>query len=181
MRAFIGIDLPPNIKEKIRSIQELLHQDIDCKWINPDNSHITLKFLGDINEDRAEKIKIIIEETAKKHAAFNGSLSSLGFFPDDKKPRVFFIAVGRSENLKLISQCLEEKLEKIGFKKEDNFKPHITLARLKTAQKLKNLKKKTADLVLGQELPIKELVLYKSALTQNGPVYEKIFTSSLTD
>jgi len=181
MRIFIAIDLPQEIKNKIDQIQSDFKKcDLAFKWVKPENIHLTLKFLGEIKQDRLDEIKKTIIEVSQNFKAFQANLSEFGFFPNERRPRVFFIATSEQDLLKSIAQKLEEGLEKIGFEAEGRFKSHITLARIKSPQNIDCLKQKIKEIKLVQNLPIKEIILFKSTLTGTGPIYEKIFKSSLT-
>ncbi len=181
MRAFIAIDLPKDLKEEIKSIQDVLKEtDVNFRWVNPANIHLTLKFLGNIEKDQVEKIKTILTSVSKNFSSFKSEFTEFGFFPNEKKPRVFFIATSQEDTLKSVATNLQEELEKIGFEKEGKFKSHITLARIKTLKNIEKLIQNLSAIKFEESFDIKELVLYKSTLTKNGPIYEKIFSSSLT-
>ena len=176
MRAFITIDLIPSIREKISYIQQILKGcDLNVRWVNPDNVHLTLKFLGEINEESLEQIKKIMTDVAEGSKEIKTSLESFGFFPNERKPRVFFVSTTSQETLKSIADELEDKLQDLGFKKESKFKSHITLARIKSIQNIDCLKEKIKDIDLGENLPVNEIILYESTLTPEGPIYDVIF------
>jgi 2'-5' RNA ligase len=178
MRLFIAIDFPKNIKEKLAAKVTILKKcDLAAKWVNIDNLHLTLKFLGDVKEDNLDKIKNIITKAAKQFKPLEVNLVNFGFFPNEKRPRVFFMATDHEEILKSISRILEEDLEKLGFRKEDRFKSHITLARLKGPKNIDCLKRAIKNISLDERFLINEIALFKSTLTRTGPVYEKIFTA----
>jgi 2'-5' RNA ligase len=181
MRAFVAIDLPSFLKEKIKEATEKLKKcDLNAKWVESKNLHITLKFLGEVKEDVLEKVKESIETVAKKFASFEVSLNEFGFFPTPNNPRVFFISTDKEEKLKEIAQDLERKLSLLGFKKENRFKSHITLARFKSKKNIDSLKRELKKVNLKESFLIKEITLFKSTLTSLGPIYEEIFKSNFT-
>jgi 2'-5' RNA ligase len=181
MRAFIAIDLPDHIKKKISAaIQTLKTIGLDAKWVKPGDLHLTLKFLGNIEKNNLESIRENIDEVASNLKTFPAYLDNFDFFPNERKPRVFFVKVAARGLLESIAKSLEERLEKIGFKKEGRFKPHVTLARIKSIKDIDNLKSKISSIALKESFYIKEIVLIKSTLTSCGPIYENIFKSSLT-
>lgn len=182
MRAFIAIDLPISIKNKISRIQSHLKtSDISAKWVKPENIHLTLKFLGNIKEPQIGQVKDTIRETASLLKPFEVSFNNFGVFPNPKKPKVFFISLTEENALKKIADILENKLEKFGFKKENRFKAHITLARIKNATNIINLVKEITNISFIKSFAIQEIILFRSTLTQLGPTYEKVFRSNLTD
>jgi len=181
MRTFIAIDLPSSLKEKIKKVLEKFKKcNLNAKWVESNNLHLTLKFLGEIKEDNLERIKKIIDTVAKKISSFEVSLKEFSFFPHPNNPRVFFISTDKEEKLREIAQDLEEQLLPLGFKKENRFKAHITLARFKSKKNIDCLKKELKNVSLKEDFLIKEIVLFKSILTSFGPIYEEIFKSNLT-
>jgi 2'-5' RNA ligase len=181
MRTFIAIDLTDPVREKILHVQDCLQKcDLDVKWVRPQNAHITLKFLGWIKDpDKIEKIKKAIEEVTIKFRCLDVNLKEFGFFPNEKRPRVFFISTDKEDALKAISCELEEKLEKLGFEKEGRFRSHITIARFKSLKNIDCLSRELKNIDLRGSLQIKDITLFKSTLKNTGPVYEIIFKSIL--
>tara|TARA_B100000315_G_scaffold69079_1_gene62943 strand:- start:3557 stop:4105 length:549 start_codon:yes stop_codon:yes gene_type:complete len=181
MRAFIAIPLSKDIKNQIAKIQDDLKEaDFDLRWVKPENTHLTLKFLGEIEETEIGRIKEAIKKTADNFPKLQSELKEFGFFPNERKPKVFFIATSRQDYLKSIAEALEKNLSNLGFKKEDKFKSHITLARIKTPKNIDFLVENLKKVSLDMPLAIDELVLFKSTLTSSSPIYEIIFRSSLT-
>jgi len=179
MRAFLAIKLPEHIIEEISKIQEVLKKCApNFKWVRPQNTHLTLKFLGNIDEIKLEKTKDIITQTAKDFKSFSADLENFGFFPNEKRPRVFFISTTSEHTLKSIADKLEEKLELIGFEKEGRFKSHITLARIKEQKNINCLKEKLEDIKLKGNFPVEGITLYESTLTPKGAVYDVIFKAN---
>jgi len=181
MRLFIGIDLPSPIKEKIgRIINSLKECDLDARWVNSKNVHLTLKFLGQVEEEKISLISKSIEGIANEFNILKTEFRYFGFFPNNKKPKVLFIGTDQDNTLKNIFQKLENKLEGLGFKKEDRFKSHITLARLKSLKNITCLKDKIEKLALPDSFIIDKIILFKSTLSNLGPIYEKVFSANFT-
>ncbi|UCD16096.1 MAG: RNA 2',3'-cyclic phosphodiesterase [Candidatus Omnitrophota bacterium] len=181
MRAFIAIDLPQDIKEALKAKEAVLKKcDLAVKWVEAKNIHLTLKFLGDIKEDAVTPIKETIKKVASEFSPVRVSLLNFGFFPNEKRPRVFFVATDKEDVLKPIASKLEERLEEFGFKKEGRFKSHITLGRFKDYRNMDCLKKQIKNTSLGEEFLIEGISFFKSTLTNSGPVYEKIAKIPLT-
>ena len=180
MRTFIAVDLPKELKEKISSIIEKLAKcDLQAKWVKPENIHMTLKFLGNVDEKQIDVVKSIISEVTLTFKKIVVECSEFGFFPNEKHPRVFFIKTDKEDQLRKIYQELEEKLSHIGFEKEERFKSHLTLCRFKGKRNIDCLIREIKGIKFSQKLNIEEIALFKSTLTRSGPIYEKIFTASL--
>ncbi len=181
MRAFIAVDLPSDIKTKIAKVTDQLKEnDLAFNWVKSKNLHLTLKFLGDINKEKFEKIKEKIETVAKKFEPFSIELKKFGFFPNERKPRVFFIQTSGEEVLGKIAASIEEELENFGFEKEKKFKSHITLGRPKKNKNIKLLLKIAPGIKIKDKVLVDRISIFKSTLTNQGPIYEEIFSSNLT-
>ena len=111
---------------------------------------------------------------------FEQLLENLGFFPNEKFPRVFFVATDKEEELKNIYSSIEDALQNIGFEKEERFNSHITLARFRSLKNIEILKKQLETLTITGKFSANEITLFKSILKPQGPVYEKIFSAPLS-
>ncbi|MCX5697614.1 MAG: RNA 2',3'-cyclic phosphodiesterase [Candidatus Omnitrophica bacterium] len=180
MRTFIAIELPPDIKESLGKLQAGLKQTgADVKWVNPDNIHLTLKFLGEVDDKKIIEIENILGEVAKSSKSFYINPCSIGVFPKIEFPKVIWIGIDKGDSeTKVIAGKLEQSLAQIGIPKEDRpFSSHITIGRTKSflkrdklIQELKNLEGKIAGKF--REFPVTKLTLFKSTLTPKGPIYE---------
>ncbi len=180
MRLFIAIDIPEDLKEKLsRVVTRLKKCGLDAKWVNASNIHMTLKFLGETQEEDLDKIKSIVGDTSGLFTKLELSTGGFGFFPNEKSPRVFFISTDKEEILKNISLQLEDKLEGLGFPKEGRFKSHLTIARFRTKKNIDCIKNGIKDMTVEAKFAVSEIILFKSTLTPAGPVYEKIFCAPL--
>jgi 2'-5' RNA ligase len=186
MRTFIAIELPQEIKDSLRRLQEKLKASkTDVKWVEPNNIHLTLKFLGEVDDKKLDKVIKIIEETARDKNEFQMRISSLGAFPKIDFPRVIWVGVetGNKET-KAIAEELEEKTAKIGIPKEDRpFSSHITIGRTRSSlnrEKLVQDLKNKAELG-GEKLEfyVTKITLFKSTLTPHGPIYEVLKETNL--
>jgi len=179
MRAFIAIELPKDIKETLAGLQNQFKiPGFNAKWVEPKNIHLTLKFLGDINEETLKKTTEIIEDIAGNQTSFKIQLFSLGVFPGIDFPRIIWVGISKGDQeVKTIAKELEDKIKNIGIPKEDRaFSSHITIARVKSlinknklALVLSNLNEKV---FLGEEFEISKITLFKSTLGPLGPTYE---------
>jgi len=187
MRTFIAIELPKEIRDSLANLQDKLKSTgADVKWVEPDNIHLTLKFLGEIDDQKLDKITSILENIAKDKNSFHIFISSIGAFPRISSPRVIWVGIDMGEKeTKGIVKALEEKIEKIGIPKEDRpFSSHITIGRTRSAlnlQKLaEGLKTLENDLKIKvAEFDVTKITLFKSTLTPKGPIYEVLKETNL--
>jgi 2'-5' RNA ligase len=187
MRTFIAIPLPSEIITFLAELQDQLKiSGADVKWVEPENIHLTLKFLGERDDKKIKQIIDILEETVKDKKQFLARISSLGAFPKITSPRVIWAGIDLGdEETKLISGELQEKIAGIGIPKEErDFSSHITIARTKSSKNLEKLVKELnacAD-KFGREKPeflVSQIILYKSTLTPKGPIYQVLKEANL--
>lgn len=180
IRAFIAIELTKELHEELRILQqEVKKSDIDAKWVNPENIHLTLKFLGNADTGQIEKIKDILEEISKQTKPFYLHLAGVGAFPKLDYPRVLWVGIDEGKNEAIeIAEKLEKGLEKIGFQKENrSFSPHLTLARIRSSKNKDKLKKlvEETNFTSKNKVYADKLTLFKSTLTPKGSIYSKIY------
>lgn len=185
MRAFIAIDIPQSIRERIDSLQqELKKSGADVRWTRPRGIHLTLKFLGEIKEG---KVVEIIDKLKANIASFDSlkiRLRKVGGFPSLKRPRVIWIGVEtRGAGLKQLQSEIERSLQSLGFPPESrDFKPHLTLGRVRSLRgqvPLLEMIKEKADKELG-EFAADCFYLFQSILKPSGAEYHKIHQFMLT-
>jgi len=176
IRAFIAIDIPvsQNVTEIINELKETL---IDAKIVEIENMHLTLKFLGDTDENLIDEIEKIIKDAIIDIQPFEIILKNMGVFPNKNYIKVAWIGVENVEPLKKIAETIDTKLKDLGFEKEKRpFSVHLTIARIKSAknkEKLIDLINKYQNTEL-QKIKINKIILKKSTLTPKGPIYTNL-------
>lgn len=178
VRAFIAIELPSIIAKSLEEIQDNLRDTTNkIAWVKPDNIHLTMKFLGNIETDKAHAIEKILKNIVSQISIGKLSVKGVGAFPTINNPRVIWVGVEDDKNLLNIYTQLEEGLASLGFKKEERpFKPHLTLGRIKFLKDKKGLKErleKLADIKFASFIA-DSLILFKSELTPEGSLYTKL-------
>ncbi len=187
MRTFIAIELPEEIKKRLKEIQAVLRKTgCDAKWVEPDNIHLTLKFLGEISEEQLPAVKAAVGQVAQENNSYRISVSGIGAFPRTTSPRVIWAGVnaGGNETGK-IAQQLEESLFTLGFPREERpFSCHITLGRTRSSSGIHHLVKLMTDtssplLPESLEFQAAAITLFQSKLSPKGPTYEPLSVSRL--
>ena len=135
MRCFIAINLPESVKKILTGLQQELGQcGADIRWVRPENIHLTLKFLGDINKEAVEDIVKILEMACKEHTVFDFEIFGTGIFPNMKSPRVLWVGLNTGELFASLYQMIEKGAASLGFKAEKRrFVPHLTLGRFRSS------------------------------------------------
>jgi len=174
MRIFIGINLSKEIKEDIYEKIKIFKENFrSLRWVKKENLHITLKFIGDFQEEIENLIEILEEID---FAPFKVEISDFDFFPNKKIPRVFYLGVrDEKENILKLYKNIENKLRKIGIKKDKRrFIPHITIARKKNKDRVFINEAIIKENFLRREIFIDNFTLFESILGRDGAVYKKI-------
>ncbi|AGL00878.1 RNA 2',3'-cyclic phosphodiesterase [Desulfallas gibsoniae] len=178
-RLFWAINLPVDLKRKLGNLQSCLKTaPVNIKWVEQHNLHLTVKFLGDVDDSRVSEITRAVNEAAGGLGSFKLELSGIGFFPGPRRPRVIWVGVqGEVHKLRLLHRRVEECMAGLGWdSNSQGFAPHLTLGRLRTPQGGEMLAGKADKLasqlgVIGS-LTVSGIDLMKSRLTRNGPVYQ---------
>jgi len=172
-RGFIAIKI--NTTSSILEFEkEIKKTGADVKLVEPQNIHITLKFLGDIEETFIDEIEQIIKDAIKEIKPFTMKLNGTGVFPNNNYVKVIWIGIKEAQIIETIVKTIDENLSKLGFKKEKrSFSPHLTIGRVKTAknkQRLLETIEKYANIEFSIQ-DVKSIKLMKSDLTSAGPIY----------
>ena len=131
MRLFIALNLPESERERIfEAARPLREEGFPVRWIEPENFHLTLKFLGNVRSETLPAVEKVVRKVAAETQAFQVSLRGFGAFPTIRRPRVLWIGVEPSPALRCLKQDLEWGLASHGFERETRaFHPHVTLGR----------------------------------------------------
>jgi len=179
VRGFIAIDI--GAFPKLMEIEkEIMNAGANVKLVEPGNIHITLKFLGDTEETKIDEIENIIKNSVNNVSPFKIQLLGTGVFPNSSYIKVIWIGIKQGEQIGIIADKIDEQLTKIGFEREKRkFSPHLTIARVKTAnnkEKLMQIVEKYRDLEF-KNIEIDNIRLKKSELTPKGPIYTTLVKS----
>ncbi len=181
MRAFIAIELPDELIEKLGVIQDKLIEKSfktgDISWPKPENIHLTLKFLGDIDPEKVEEIQTALQKAAEDIPPFQLSAGGIGAFPDLKAPRIIWVGIKESEGLARLQKNIDARLVESGFEKENRpFQPHLTLCRIKSHSAGRTIGKAAEALDHGGDtvFKIETFVLFKSELSPKGAKYSAL-------
>jgi 2'-5' RNA ligase len=135
IRCFISVEIPSIILAQIEEyIAQLRLHAPNIKWVRAAGIHITLKFLGEISENRVEQVRDKLAPICITHKIFNLTAQGSGFFPSKNKPRVVWIGLDqdRERSLYKLHQWIDDVMETLNFQREKRrFSPHITLGRIK--------------------------------------------------
>lgn len=177
-RLFIAVKVVPE-KEFINDYslfrQKLFRNQIT--WVEPAVMHITLKFLGNISDEKIPAINQVLEKISNDFEAFRLNLDHLGIFGSSYAPRVIWWGASQPHQLTNLGLGVIDGLHEAGFLRDrQNFVPHLTLGRIKKVDDKKSFQSVIDEFRNGffQEVEVRELLLLHSTLTTSGPVYQQI-------
>jgi RNA 2',3'-cyclic 3'-phosphodiesterase len=185
MRAFIAVELPPEIRTALSEIQARLQAhlssdsrgDSELRWTRPEGIHLTLKFLGEISERQSAEVVKLLRRIAPS-GRFTVEIRGYGFFPDRRRPQVLWAGVIAPPALAELARRIDRTTASIGFPTERRtFAPHLTLARFKSPRRQPAL-----EALLGEfreqsvgHFEVSEFFLFESRLSFGSPAeYRKV-------
>lgn len=189
IRAFLAIELPEDVKAQLRELQQRLKvgKEEAVKWVEPEGIHLTLKFLGNITWKQVEEISRAVSPVAKEIRPFALRPEGLGAFPNLRAPRVVWVGVGGElEPLLTLQGKIDRALSPLGFEREKEFSPHLTLGRVR--EKAPSRIRELLGRELGElEVPrmasfqVAGVSLMRSTLTPGGAIYRQLASFALAN
>jgi 2'-5' RNA ligase len=185
MRCFVGVAIPPSVRTLLLQVQEALRRaDADLKWVEPENLHLSLKFLGEVSDEAISRLKGILSVEALRWPAMSLTYAGVGAFPDHGAPKVVWAGCGGDlERLAGLAAAVERSAEQVGVPREHRpFVAHLTIGRVRSGRNLKRLQsaiENQRDVPLGKD-DVNEFVLYQSTLTDKGPIYAPLASFPLS-
>jgi len=177
IRTFIAIDVGDDVRDRAADLARRLQvAGADVKWVDTDNMHLTLKFLGDIPDRETAEVCRAVSEAAQAHSPFNISLRGAGAFPNAARPRTVWMGVERGvAELESFQTGIEKALAKLGYRKEARrFHPHLTLGRVRRGgAAVRDLGRLIRDNEQfdGASASINKVLVFASFLDKTGPTY----------
>lgn len=177
MRLFVALDFPDAIREAIRDLMASLKPLCkDARWVRPEGMHVTLKFIGHVADEKFDSIVAALS-AVRLNAPIEMSFRGVGFFPNDRRPRVCWCGIEASPNLAKLAKDIERAFVPLEIEAENReYVPHLTLARLDSTRGIEKLlaaasELKSLDLGSTRET---EFHLFQSELKRSGAEYSKL-------
>ncbi len=170
MRLFTAIDLPEGFRNEVADMQA--PSALDARWTDPDQFHVTLRFIGDANREQATRYEEALAGVAVPPVRCKPY--GLDVLPSRRSPRVLMLGMDRTESLTALYEAVSEALDAEGLPPEDReFKPHVTLARLDdTAPEAVHAFLRSHNEHTFPAFEANQFVLYESTLTSDGALHE---------
>ena len=179
-RVFCAVELPVAVRTRLEKHVAQLRRDVPdaaASWSRVENIHLTLKFFGNVEVKRIEKISEVAQRVAKQFSRFRISVGETGVFPRPSRPQVLWIGVNDpSGQLSALQEKFETECAAEGFAKEDRaYHPHLTIARLRKPEGARDLADTHLQMQFDSiEVNVEELVLFRSELSPKGARYTPI-------
>ena len=186
IRSFLAFELPPDIKSIVERVsREVRTSPLEASWGKPENIHLTVVFLGNIETEEIEAVGETVKGVCMGYRPFQISLKPMGCFPNSRNPRVLWLGLdGDLERMSRFRDGLQHGLKSFGIKEEERpFRPHLTLGRFRKPARmeaqLNHLMSCYRDLT-SPVCSLHELILFKSDLKPGGAVYTKTKSFPMT-
>jgi 2'-5' RNA ligase len=185
LRTFIAVELSKAIRDRCIALQETLARSAtDVKWVEEENLHVTLLFLGEVEDRDIPALCKAVAECCARQPAFPITIETVGCFPNPRRPRIVWVGVGTgSPELCQLHDALEPPLLDLGcYRREDRqYTPHITLGRVKSDRPTDSLAAALAKQAKwhGGTTDVREVLVLSSELTPKGPMYSVLSRAKL--
>lgn len=181
MRLFVALDIPESVRASLAALVSKLRAVCpSARWVRIEGLHVTLKFIGETPLEKAEAIKAALA-TVPPRPPISIKFRGLGFFPNDRRPRVLWAGIEAGSGLVVLAASVETSLDPLGIAREERaFSPHLTLARFDTPRGLDALHaaiEKSGQPEFG-DTTATEFHLYRSVLKPGGAEYTRLATFS---
>jgi len=183
IRTFIAIDVPDEVKKMISRAQENLRRigSDRISWTRSQSIHLTLKFLGDVNEEEISDIANRVETAVLDFSSFDIQTTHPGGFPRIQKARVLYLGINGGDELIKIQNAVDKSLSRLGFDREKKgFNPHLTVGRVKSLSPNSELPMRFGSMDFGSvSWTASEINVMASELKPTGAVYTVLDTIPL--
>jgi 2'-5' RNA ligase len=185
LRTFIAIDPGKSVRDRLVALQQALARGgAEVKWVGPENLHVTLLFLGEVDDREVVELCRAVGDCCAGTPAFRMSVERVGCFPNPRRPRVVWAGVGAgTQEVVALHDALERPLLELGcYRREDRtYTPHITLGRVRGPGGTESLAAAIARHAAWQAggADVREVLVLSSELRPEGPVYTALSRAPL--
>lgn len=177
MRLFLALNFPPPVRQDLwRAATRLRDLELPVKWVRPEGIHLTLKFLGEVPEQRETELVAALGRAARGARALPLALDGFGVFPDWQRPRVVWAGITPEPALEILQHRVEQEFAPLGFPTEARpFRPHVTLGRAAREARPRDfggLEAALAQLSFQATSLVEAVDLMQSTLQSGGAVYQ---------
>jgi RNA 2',3'-cyclic 3'-phosphodiesterase len=187
LRTFIAIELDQKLHgELTRTILQMKSEGIrSVRWVQPENIHLTIKFLGDTRVNLLEDINLGLSQACSRHDGFEMEVSGTGAFPGTNRPRILWAGIKLTQALSSLQKDIEIELHRLGFEIEKrSFSPHLTLGRVSDNIQQSEVTQIAKSLLVTKNrsfgtIRVADVTLFRSDLRPQGSIYTSLFKAGL--
>ena len=188
IRAFIAINISPEIQRRLTVISEDLQESlrgVAIRWVPVENIHLTLKFLGDVSHANLDILKKLLEAEAAGLPEFEFSAGELGAFPSIRRPRVIWVSVQAPPELATLQRGIDNETARLGYAREERkYSPHLTIGRVARnagPEETHKISEVLSSYKVGYigATRVRSVYLYRSDLHPSGATYTPLFSATL--
>jgi 2'-5' RNA ligase len=186
VRAFIAIDLPPNLQDRLSQLSNAMKKemgDVPIRWVATENMHLTMKFLGDVSLNNLDVLTNILIREAAVREPMVISLGGVGAFPKMRRPRIIWAGMEAPPELASLQRGIDKQTARVGYAREQRpFSPHITMGRVSRNATPDHVRI-IGDMLSTQNIGflgvarVREVHLFRSDLQSDGVVYSRLFSA----
>ena len=184
MRLFFAIELGDELLDVLEETAAILRAEApELAWLGREQRHLTLKFLGDVEEAEISKLAAAADRAAARHDPIEMTIREVGAFPNFRRARVVWMGVQQDTRLELLHHDLEQACEQEGFEVEGRpFRPHVTLARVRAplpVERLRALARVARSVRTRVTVRVERITLFESTLAPSGARYRRVHAAPL--
>lgn len=184
MRLFLAIELPSTLIDDLAvALAPLRSESPELDWVATEKWHLTLKFFGEVGDERLESVVSLTDVVATSHRPFSMLLGGVGAFPNFRRARVLWIGVQQEARLELLQHDLELEGDAAGFELEGRaFRPHVTLARVRApleVDHVRRLRRTARRIDFTAAHAVSEITLLESTMAPTGAHYRRVHAAPL--
>lgn len=179
MRLFVAVNFPIKLRRRIASATRPLRElSMPARWVEPEKLHLTLKFIGEVRDERVEEISEALAQATATFRTFEIRFSQVGAFPSLRGPRVVWLGVELTGDLRFVKHDLEHVFSQVGIEKETRaFHPHVTLGRVEggaRAGAFRELERLARQIQVDDTYRVSHIDLMRSRLRPAGPEHTQL-------
>ena len=188
IRCFVAAELDETIRKQIAQLQDRLRRKLppdttSLKWVKPENIHLTLKFLGEVDDNLIDDICTAVSETTRRFDSFDFEIADCGCFGSSSSARVLWVGVKEAnDKLAELARAVDKALATLRFPRERRkFGGHLTLARIRSSKSgrlVRDVVQNLEPISLGSQ-NVSQLTVFQSDLTRSGPIYTPLHHAPL--
>lgn len=176
MRLFVAINLPDKLRDDIYEGVSALRQDgLPARWVDPESYHVTMKFIGDVRPEQKDAMAEMLRRTLSGYRPVEVGLEDVGAFPSLRRPRVIWLGITPTPQLRALKHDLEHAYARLGVERETRaFRPHLTLGRARNdaeAGDFRELESLSSEIEVEGGFTATHLDLMRSVRKSDGAVY----------